>query len=295
MKQTIAIIILSILLTIAGVFGYNQYTKAKTAKLDHDNLITTLTGENLDWKNKYNTALVTISNKDIEVSILDAKLKKEIGKKPTVIEHIQIRTVILDTQSGVLKPIIAPISDGTTTPVSTPTMYVFHDFRLDAIADTKRQTFKYELHQDLGINVYRLSETVFKAEVLEYKDNVFYKSYPIDPGKMKVDLVLNKPKGLQTGFNLMLGAGLVISTENANVDYTVHGMGNFISYGVSHLDSDVRFLSIGAGSKGLLLSPASWRVSNVIPLLSDMFLDTLVIEPYALGKPLVGVGVSSTF
>jgi hypothetical protein len=143
------------------------------------------------------------------------------------------------------------------------------------------------------MNLYSFPDKDYRAELLELNrtNGKVIASYPIN------DFVViekdDRTEEFQFGTNVMIG-GMVYTNKMLDVGNQPYASLNFISYGKSHLDGSWRFLSLGAGMNGATLLPVSYRISNQIPLLSDVFLDSAIVFGYD-GNLSIGLGIGSTF
>lgn len=232
---------------------------------------------------KYNQAQVTIKDQLDKITVMDENLKGLNGKRPD--QKISYSVKYVTVGSGAITNAVSPFTD-ITSPIWT-----FNDFRLYADINTVEKWLQYKLTQKFKTNIYVLDENDYRIEVAEInsKTGEIVQTIPV------TDFTVEKkrsPSKWHFGTSLEVGGGAVTT-----LDPKVKPLGylslNFISKGASHLDSDIRVASVGIGTAGGIVSPVSYRISNVIPLVSDLFIEPLVGISFK-GKLLIGIGVAST-
>ena len=280
-KSTLAIIILSVLLIATGAFAIKRHQDANYWEQASNKVVEVDRSKPED----YNKAEVSEVDKIEDLDVKDEKVKTVI--KERVVEKVVYVTVNPESEGGGAAEAVTSNAPGP------PTSYTYEDFRISMFYDSTNQTFRYSLRQQFKMNLY-VSGLDYRAEILEINRNTgeVVGTYPVED--FRVIQEKDDAKQFNFGFNMMLGGGTFVDTK-ANFDYNFHGMMNFISHGKSHLDSDWRILSLGAGNKAAVLSPLSYRVSNFIPLFSDIFIDTLVTTTYKNPAIGFGLGLSTTF
>jgi len=275
-KQTIYAIVLTLLFVGMSFFAYDAWSAAKQYEELYDE-------SKVSAKEQYNRAEVKYVKAMEDIEFLDKRLKEEQNKPADkVIQKVYVYVETKVEGSGALAPVTSTVATSDFT---------YSDYRLDASIDVEKLTLDYKLSQKFHINVYKWKGDDYRFEMVEMDDDgkivATYK-----PTKFTVTKVLDDKKQRNYGFNLMLG-GDGIWNPGTNINWQPHLLMNFVSYGASHLDSDWRFLSLGAGTKSVLLSPVSYRISNQIPLFSDLFLHGLIGFSYD-GDLGYGLGIGST-
>lgn len=299
MKQSIIIIVLSLIICGLGFGVYHQWKNADMYK----DMWEQSNGLANEKDKEYQTTKKQMVD-DIERLVkankqLDRLLQINIKK----VKEFEIHTATGESSGGgrsegkgktiyVEVPIkVTDSSNNVTTITQLSERYEWSDYHLALTFTTTDQSFKYKLTQKFKIQSYDLGDEV-QVEMAEIDDKGEVRNV------YKVSTVAFKetPKNeWYTGFNLNIGGGGTLGT-NLKLDYSVHALVNFLSRGKSHLDSDWRLLSVGAGYPGFVFSPVQYRISNHIPLLSDLYGDLLIVLPYrALSTPYFGIGISSTF
>lgn len=283
MKQTIAIIVLTVCLVAAGIFAYKFYKQSKEFQSLWENEITLKD----DAEKKYNTEKKQYVE---DIGALVDKLDK-LDKQLKVEKRKVKQVVVVDTSSEYSSSGTATgggdlIGDKITETVRE--YYTFSDYHLDITFLTLPGTFQYRLHQNFRIQSYDLGDAL-QMEMAEVDDagNVM-QTYQLS---MRVYQEKN-PNKWNFGTNLSVGGGGYVS-QTLEGAYSIHALLNFISHGKTHLDSNWRILSVGGGYPGVVVAPVSYRIANFIPLLSDLFIEPLVMMDYGM-KFNFGIGISST-
>ncbi len=276
MKKYFIVAAIVIAVIALGGFAYKAWSEAKMYK-DLYNQQIDLTG---DAEKNYNRAKVILSDKDIKINALDTKLRKAIGKTRVVKEVIYIKVEAKVTGAGKAIKV-------------TPELYTYKDFRLAATLDTISNDFSYFLSQHFKMNLYELEGNDYRAELLEINGDT---GKAVTSHEIRDFIVIKKPPEAgdwHFGTNMMIGISANVN-KVLEVTYPPYVQFNFISYGKSHLDSSWRFGSLGINTDGGLITPASYRISNLFPVINDMWVDV----PVTLGfdkQTRIGVGISSTF
>lgn len=273
MKNVITIVVATVLFIALSVFAWRSWNDAKDWKSLYDQQV----GMTDKAEDSYNKAKVIITDRELKIETLDKKLKEAMGRKP-------VKEVVYIT-------VQADASGGGQAVTESETIYKFRDFRLAATLDTETKDFDYALTQKFRVGLFELEGNDYRAELVELNGSEVVTSHAIH------DFVVYKRKEgsrkFQLGTNLQLGAWGGISLPVIAGMWSPFVSLNFMSYGASHLDSDWRFLSLGVNMKGGQIEPISYRLSNHIPLLSDLFV-TLPVSVTWDGRVVIGLGLSST-
>jgi len=281
MKNIFLIIIATIAFIGVSVFAYKNWE----SKNYYQELAVQATSDAGGWKDKYNAAQVQIVDKITEIEVYDRKLNDEINKK-RVKEIIYVEVTRTVEGKGKLEAVTNGTSD-------TPIHFIYKDFRLIADIDMMNLTLNYIFKQKLKVNIYQSENNDYRTEVLEINAET---GEIVGTFEVENFLVIKEreiTKQFNTGFNLSLG-GIIQTEDWCKFNPNVYITANFISYGVSHLDSDWRFIAIGLSAYGGILSPIAYRISNHIPFLSDLFIEPLVGISWK-GHLTYGIGLSTTF
>ena len=299
MKQTIIIIVLSMIICGLGFGVYSQWKNASMYKDMWEQSSGLVNEKDKEYQTTKKQMVDDIERLVKDNKRLDDQLKINIKK----VKELEIHTARGGSSGGgqgtakgetvyVEVPIKVTDANGDVTNiVQLAERYEWSDYHLALTFTTTDQSFKYKLTQQFRINSYDLGDEI-QIEMAEIDDKGDVKAI------YKVSTVAFKetPKNeWQTGLNLNVGGGGTLGTDLKG-GYSVHALFNFLSRGKSHLDSDWRLLSIGAGYPGFVAAPVQYRISNHIPLLSDMFIEPIIVIPYkSLATPHFGIGLSSTF
>jgi hypothetical protein len=270
-KVNIILIVLSVVL---GIFAYNLWADGR--KKDD---------EILSLGEKVNQAKVIEREQLDKIQALDSRLAKEINKERPV-EYVYVEVAKVIEKEGDIK-VVTEVVDGVTRETDE---WQYKDFRLTVDINPTAKRLKYSLSQKFRINLYVLDDSDYRAEMAEIAPNgEVVEIYDITDFQVEKQ---RSPSSWHTGFNLMVGGGGLFEFTG-KFQPTGHLLLNFISKGATHLDSDYRLLSVGAGTAGGVIAPFQYRISNAIPFFSDIFIDPMVGVSYK-GKWFFGVGLSST-
>ena len=263
-----------VLFVISSAFAWKYYNEARFWQ-------ETFETETQQAWDLYNQAKVRLVEKIERVEFLDKRLQEELGK--TKIKTVkEVVKVYVETESEE--------TSGRITETSQPDVFRYDDFRLHAIVDVPRRTLSYTLTQRWGVGLYVLPNNDYRVEIAELDPNGnVLQTY--SPTTFTVTLLRPEPKqSWNLGINLNLGAAFYLNVDPSPLLYL-----NFVSYGETHLDSSWRVASLGVSQHGLEVVPVSYRISDHLPFLSDLFLDLLVGTDWRFDTYRVGLGLSSTF
>jgi hypothetical protein len=257
-----------------------------------------LSGEEL----KYNQARVLLEEKEFKIHVTDKKLAEEIGKSK-VYEEMVVKWVSKINGGGVTKVINNyPVSEKAVDAVKeNPTeltyysKYNYSDFRIDITTDTKSKIIEYSLTQDMGVKIYKLGDYNYRAEIIEYNRLTHQPVTTFTSSSFDIRKVYKNPDKFNLGASISIG-GDVALTQDFKFSPGGYLSFNFMSYGVSPLDSKFRFVSVAAGTNGAFVIPFSWNAGRSLPLFNDLYIDIPMVgiqykKPITL---ILGIGISST-
>lgn len=295
-KWAIPIMIVVIVLMSIGLF----YTIKKMN--DFKDMFETTKSALSDADQKYNQAKVLLEEKEFKISVVDKKLQEEIGKSKAY-EEIVVKWVTKIKGGGVTNVIHQyPVSETSiavqkehSNELTFYSKYNYGDFRIDITTDTKSKVIEYVLTQDMGVKIYKLGDYDYRAEIIEYNRFTKEPVTTFTSSKFDIRKVYKSSDKFNLGANITIGGNASI---NSNLKFSPGGyIGfNFMSYGVSPLDSKYRFATIAPGTNGAFIIPFSYNVGRNLPLFNDLYIDIpMVGMEYKLPvRILLGVGVSST-
>lgn len=277
MKNLIANIVLSILLVISGIGLYKLYADKKAL----EETLNTQIKLTQNLEQEYNQAKIALTNKDIQIKVLDKKLKEALKRK-VITKKIYVK--IDDDTSG---------KGQALTDTTQPTIYRFADYRLEATLNTETQDFTYRLHQLFDLNIYQAGAYDYRIEIVEKNRLTGEVVRFIKAKEFSVVQKVESSEQFTVGFNLNIGfAGYV--GPALKVLPEPYMLFNFMSYGRTHLDSTWRFASLGVGYQNAIFVPVSYNIGQAIKVLSDAWVDPFIGVSW--NKKLIGgIGISSTF